>query len=161
MGELTLFVLKVGFLVLLWVFVFIIVFALRSDLFGQKVRRLPPAAAVAAPVAAPSRPTAAPSAKSAIATRLVVTAGAKEGLEVPLPDEILTIGRSSESGLVVRDDYTSTHHARLVREPNGWKIEDLDSTNGTKLGGKPVTSSKIVPLNTPVTIGTTTFELRR
>jgi hypothetical protein len=161
MGELTLFVLKVGFLVLLWVFVFIIVFALRSDLFGQKVRRLPPAAVVEAPVPAASRPAAAPAAKSAVATRLVVTAGAKEGLEVPLPAEILTIGRSSESDLVVRDDYTSTHHARLVRQTAGWNIEDLDSTNGTTLAGKRVTGSTIVPLNTPVTIGTTTFELRR
>jgi pSer/pThr/pTyr-binding forkhead associated (FHA) protein len=118
--------------------------------------------AVAAPE--PVRPPAAPAAaatKGAVATRLVVTAGAKEGLEVPLPAEILTIGRSSESDLVVRDDYTSTHHARLVKESNGWKIEDLDSTNGTTLAGKRVTVSTIVPLNTPVTIGTTTFELRR
>lgn len=39
MSELTLFVLRFGFLALLWVFVFAIVFALRSDLFGHYVRR--------------------------------------------------------------------------------------------------------------------------
>ena len=41
MGELTLLVLRLAFLVLLWVFVFVIVYALRSDLFGQRVRRMP------------------------------------------------------------------------------------------------------------------------
>ena len=163
MGELTLFVLKIGFLLLLWVFVFVVVYALRSDLFGQKVRRLPASAnasAAPAPVAAPAaaRPV---SNDGAVATRIVVTAGAKEGLEIPLPDELLTIGRSSESDLVIRDDYTSTHHARLIIGAGGWMIEDLDSTNGTTLAGQPVGKAQLVPLGTPVTIGTTTFELRR
>jgi len=163
MGELTLFVLKLGFLLLLWVFVFVIVYALRSDLFGQKVRRLPAAdGAAPAPVAAPAQPASRPApTDGAVASRLVVTGGAKEGLEIPLPSDLLTIGRSSESGLVIRDDYTSTHHARLLLGVDGWMIEDLDSTNGTTLDGSPVTSSTRVPLNTPVTIGTTTFELRR
>jgi len=162
MGELTLFVLKVGFLILLWVFVFVIVFALRSDLFGQKVRKLP-ATVNAAPSFAPAAPTPAPArpVQTGTATRLVVTAGAKEGLEISLPEELLTIGRSSESDLVIRDDYTSTHHARLILGVNGWMVEDLDSTNGTTLDGSRVTNQTLVPLNTPVTIGTTTFELRR
>ena len=45
MGELTLLVLRLAFLVLMWVFVFAIVYALRSDLFGQRVRRMPQTAA--------------------------------------------------------------------------------------------------------------------
>ena len=45
MGELTLLLLRLGFLVLLWAFVFAIVYALRSDLFGQRARRLPAQAA--------------------------------------------------------------------------------------------------------------------
>jgi len=163
-GELTLFVLKVGFLILMWVFVFVVLFTLRSDLFGQKVRKLPattPAAPSFAPApAAPASPKPRP-AQSGSATRLVVTAGAKEGLEIPLPSELLTIGRSSESDLVIRDDYTSTHHARLLVGVDGWMVEDLDSTNGTTLDGSPVTTPTLVPLNTPVTVGTTTFELRR
>jgi len=165
MGELTLFVLKVGFLILMWVFVFVVLFTLRGDLFGQKVRKLP-TAAPAAPSFAPPAAAATPKPKpkpvqTGTASRLVVTAGAKEGLEITLPDELLTIGRSSESDLVIRDDYTSTHHARLLLGVNGWMIEDLDSTNGTTLDGEKVTAPTAVPLNTPVTIGTTTFELRR
>ncbi len=160
MGELTLFVLRIGFLVMLWVFVFIIVFALRGDLFGSRVRKMP--APASAPPLAPVRakPVTAPQ-SGAVASRLVITAGAKEGLELPLAGDLLSIGRSSESNLIIRDDYTSTHHARLLLGEKGWMIDDLDSTNGTFLAGDRVTKPSLVPLNTPVTIGTTTFELRR
>jgi pSer/pThr/pTyr-binding forkhead associated (FHA) protein len=91
----------------------------------------------------------------------VITSGPKEGLEIELPKEPLTIGRSSESGLVIRDDYTSTHHARLMLWGGEWVIQDLDSTNGTFLDGKRVSLPTPVPLNIPVRIGTTSFELRR
>lgn len=176
MSELTLLLLRVGFLILLWAFVFAIVFALRSDLFGTKVRRLPaassaaPAASTSAPIQAPPvivRPPTPPVEPPAAARsgeparRLIITSGAKEGLELALTDEQLTIGRSADSGLVVRDDYTSTHHARLMLWDGTWMIQDLDSTNGTLLNGKKVGAPTVVPLNTPVSIGTMTFELRR
>ena len=40
-GELTLLLLRLAFLTLLWLFVFGVVYALRTDLFGQRVRRMP------------------------------------------------------------------------------------------------------------------------
>jgi pSer/pThr/pTyr-binding forkhead associated (FHA) protein len=161
MGDLTLFILRLVFLAVLWVFVFIVVFALRSDLFGQRVRRLPATASAPFPTEQAHPSAAAPRQDSAIASRLVITGGAKVGLQIDLPDEFLSIGRSSDSGLVVRDDYTSTNHARLLRTEKGWILEDLDSTNGTLLDGNKVSSPTQVPLNIPITIGTTTFELRR
>ena len=55
MSPLTLLLLQIGFLVLLWFFVFAVVYSLRADLFGVKVRKLPePAAAGAAPAASPA-----------------------------------------------------------------------------------------------------------
>lgn len=179
MSELTLLLLRFGFLILLWFFVFAVVYALRADLFGQRVKRLPaeqPAPASPFPSSpVPPPPVAASSAaterisvgasstgpKPVGATRLVITSGPKQGLEMQLPSEPLTIGRSSESGLVIRDDYTSTHHARLMKWTDDWVIQDLDSTNGTFLGGTRVTLPTPVPLNTPIKIGTTSFELRR
>jgi hypothetical protein len=187
MSDLTLLILRLAFLAVLWVFVFAVVYALRSDLFGQKVRRQTADAAAsssspfaAAPSAPPvlSQPTEpidtvpsvpAPTragsgrapAGTGAATRLVITSGPKEGLEIELPSEQLAIGRSSESGLVIRDDYTSTHHARLMLWNDGWVVQDLDSTNGTFLDGQRVTLPTPVPPNTTVTIGTTSFELRR
>ena len=167
MSELTLLVLRIGFLLLLWAFVFAIVYALRSDLFGQKVRRVAPPAAPAAPREAdpfpptPPTPTPQPKTDDPPAKRLVITSGSKEGLEIELTGEQLTIGRSSDSALVVRDDYTSTHHARLMLWDGQWMVQDLDSTNGTFLAGDRVSVPTPVPLNTPVSVGTTTFELRR
>ena len=54
MSELTLLVLRVAFLALLWIFVFAVVYALRSDLFGGRVRRIEqqPAAPQPSPVLA-------------------------------------------------------------------------------------------------------------
>ena len=177
MSELTLLILRVAFLALLWAFVFAIVYALRSDLFGTRVRRLqeqPAFAATPPPAAAPpavqSLPTGPPTPSQGIskpmattrtASRLVITSGPKSGVEIELGTEPLTIGRSSESGLQILDDYTSTHHARLLLWNDEWVIQDLDSTNGTFLDGKRVTIPTQVPVNTPVKVGATSFELRR
>jgi pSer/pThr/pTyr-binding forkhead associated (FHA) protein len=171
MSELTLLVLQLAFLLLLWGFVFFVIYSLRSDLFGQRARRMvapaplaveatPSAAAASAPATEPVV-RAEPAASAATPTRLVITSGPREGVEIDLPPEQLTIGRSSESGLVIRDDYTSTHHARLMLWDENWVIQDLDSTNGTFMDGTRVTLPTAVPPGTPVTIGTTTFELRR
>jgi len=184
MSELTLLVLQLGFLLLLWVFIFAIVYSLRSDLFGQRVRKLQPDAAAAVPVAAspfPSSPvaSASPSAATAAhpsapasgpggetastenATRLVITSGQKSGAEFPLGRDEITIGRSSDSAIIIRDDYTSTHHARLMLWNGRWMIQDLDSTNGTFLNGSRVTVPTPIPLGATVKVGATTFELRR
>jgi pSer/pThr/pTyr-binding forkhead associated (FHA) protein len=170
MSELTLLVLQLAFLLLLWGFVFFVIYSLRSDLFGQRARRMvAPAAAALDTAPAPASPAPAPEpvaraephASAETPRRLVITSGPREGMEIDLPAEQLTIGRSSESGLVIRDDYTSTHHARLMLWDENWVIQDLDSTNGTFLDGVRVTLPTAVLAGTPVTIGTTTFELRR
>jgi len=184
-SELTLLVLRLGFLLLLWIFIFGIVYALRSDLFGHRVRKQQQDAAASAPqmayvaaatpvpaAAAPTEPvTARPStppassgperANARNATRLVITSGPKSGTEFPLTSDSVTIGRSGDSSLVIRDDYTSTHHARLMLWNEEWMIQDLDSTNGTFLNGSRLAVPTPVPLNTPVKIGATSFELRR
>nr|WP_229715476.1 FHA domain-containing protein [Subtercola lobariae] len=102
-----------------------------------------------------------PRATTSNAHKLVITSGVKGGTEIALGIEPLTIGRSTDSSVVIRDDYTSTHHARLLNWNNEWVIQDLDSTNGTFLDGKRVTQPTPVPLNTPIKIGATSFELRR
>ncbi|MFJ2544082.1 FHA domain-containing protein [Microbacterium sp. NPDC087589] len=171
-SELVLLLLRIGFLLILWFFVFGVVYSLRADLFGMKVRKLPAEAAAAmpaptqAPAAAPasrpasSKPSTGP-ATVATAKRLVITSGPKAGLELPLGTETLTIGRSSESALVIRDDYTSSHHARLLLRGDSWAIQDLDSTNGTYVAGQRVTGGPVgLSLGTPIKVGATTFELR-
>ena len=118
---------------------------------------------VSAPAQEPVNPVSpSPSPPSGTASTLLVTGGPKEGLSLELlPEEQFTIGRSSDSTLVIRDDNTSTHHARLMLWNDQWMVQDLDSTNGTFVDGKRVSIPTPVPLNTPVTIGTSSFELRR
>jgi len=170
MPELPLLLLRIGFLLLLWFFVFAVVYSLRADLFGVKVRKLPAEQAAAVPASAPAAPAASKPASAkpstgpatvATAKRLVITSGPKAGLELPITGESLSIGRSSESALVIRDDYTSSRHARLVLRGDTWTIEDLDSTNGTYVNGKRVTGAAVtLSLGTPIKVGATTFELR-
>lgn len=184
MTALTLLLLRVAFLVLLWVFIFIVIYALRSDLFGSRITRLQqqgaapsPAAAASAAPARPATPQASADAATMItdmgrgarsapaaarpASRLVVTGGPRAGLELDLPATGLTIGRSSGSGMQVKDDYTSSNHARLVLRGDEWRIEDLGSTNGTFVAGRRVQGSASVTAGVELRIGTTTFELRR
>ena len=147
-----------------------IVYALRSDLFGQRARKMPADAAGAAAgasirAAAPAAPRApsAPQCRDRAAARHpAVTARrrASSSRRAPRPASRCrsATGRSrsggrNESNLVIRDDYTSTHHARLMLWNGRWVIQDLDSTNGTFLDGERVTVPTPVPVNTTVTIG--------
>lgn len=176
MSELALLILRIGFLLLLWFFIFSIVYALRSDLFGAPVRKLRGDAASIAPVPQPVGAAAQPAGQAPVITpsggalpsagstgparNLVITSGVAAGTSIPLDDEFLSIGRSSDSTLVIVDEYTSTYHARLAKNGSEWILTDLDSTNGTRLAGEKVRGPLPVPLFTPVTIGKTTFELR-
>lgn len=161
MSELALFLVRTGFLALLWIFIFSIISVIRADLFGQKVvskvasANLPNTFIAATGAAAASAKPA-----EQKATKLVVTAGEKTGTEIALAGRQLTIGRAGDSDLVVDDEYTSTHHAKLVFINGEWLVQDLDSTNGTLLDGKKVTTTSVVPMNTQVRVGQTSFELR-
>ncbi|MEY4262387.1 MAG: hypothetical protein RLY88_95 [Actinomycetota bacterium] len=166
MSELALFIVRTGFLAVIWIFIFSIISVIRADLFGQKVvSRVAEANApkvVSAPVA-PNNPGAQslvmqPS--GSLATKLVVIDGPKTGAEIKLDKRELTIGRSEDSDLIVDDEYASTHHAKLILINNDWLIQDLNSTNGTFLDGSRVGTPAVVKLNTSVRIGKTIFELR-
>ena len=161
MSELALFLVRTGFLALLWIFIFSIISVIRADLFGQKV--VSKVASANLPntfVTAPGAVPASPKPAEQKATKLVVTAGEKIGTEIALAGRQLTIGRAGDSDLVVDDEYTSTHHAKLVFINGEWLVQDLDSTNGTLLDGKKVTTTSVVPMNTQVRVGKTSFELR-
>jgi len=150
---------RIGFLVLLWIFVFTVVGVVRRDLFAGSRQRL-----VAAPRAAAGggAATGAPAKarKGRAAHQLVVTAGALAGTRLTLGEQQITIGRAEDSTLVITDDYASARHARIVPRAGQWLLEDLGSTNGTYLGNSKVTGPTPVPLGVPIRIGRTAIELR-
>jgi hypothetical protein len=168
-SELALFLVRTGFLVVLWIFVFNVISVIRADLFGQKV--VSTVAEANAPVVfsepvLPEAPASTPlpeiqdEGPAPIANRLVILAGERKGQELLLDRREVSIGRAENADLVIRDEFTSTHHAKLVQLNNEWLIQDLNSTNGTFLEGKRVGTPVVVALNTPVQIGNTIFELR-
>jgi len=68
-----------------------------------------------------------------------------------------TIGRSKSAECVLSDPNVSRRHAELRRSDSGdWQIADLGSTNGIKVNGRRVASTRLSP-GDEVTLGTTTF----
>jgi Protein of unknown function (DUF3662)/FHA domain len=69
-----------------------------------------------------------------------------------------TIGRSKSAECVLPDPNVSRRHAELRRAESGdWQIVDLGSTNGVKVNGRRVSSTRLSP-GDQVTVGTTTFQ---
>ncbi len=159
MSDLALFLVRIGFLAVMWFFVFSIISVIRADLFGQKIFSKVAAAnapkVVSSPIAA-SSPVGEPKG----ATKLVVTEGVRKGLEIALRGRELTIGRSEDSDLIVDDEFASTYHAKLVLLNGEWMLQDLNSTNGTYLDGVKVTTPTTLKLKSTVRVGKTSFELR-
>jgi len=93
-------------------------------------------------------------AEAMVATRAVVSL---EDRRYVLEGPRATIGRSKQAECVLADPNVSRRHAELSRSPSGdWTIADLGSTNGVKVNGRRVSSSRLSP-GDQVTLGTTTF----
>ncbi len=172
-GELTMLVIRLVFLAMMWIFIFSIIYALRSDLFGsrsqdyqkameqqQSRQQTYAAAPQQAPVAVGAGAPAAAASEPAELTRLVITSGPRRGEELSLSQAPISIGRASDSDLVISDDYTSTRHARLLNWDGRWMLQDLDSTNGTFVNGERVSQPTELRRGVSVRIGTTSFELQ-
>lgn len=164
MSELTITLLRLGYLVLLWVFVLSTIAVLRRDLYGTKItnrRAARPRAAAPGPTPAPSGRPAPPPKRDSTARRLVVTEGPLRGTTIPLTTSAVLIGRAPSCTLVLDDDYSSSRHARIFPQDGGWFVEDLGSTNGTYIGSQRITSPVPVAIGTSVRLGKTIVELRK
>ncbi|MDT3398273.1 FHA domain-containing protein [Streptomyces sp. B1866] len=172
MSELTLTVMRLGFLAVLWLFVIVAVQVIRSDLFGTRVTQRVAAGRRAAPDR-PQRPAAPPQQRQQPArsgtrgrrggpTKLVVSEGTLAGTTVALQGQTITLGRAHDSTIVLDDDYASSRHARIYPDRDGqWIVEDLGSTNGTYLDRTRLTAPTPIPLGAPIRIGKTVIELRK
>ncbi|MFD4630783.1 FHA domain-containing protein [Streptomyces sp. NPDC058284] len=171
MSELTLTVMRLGFLAVLWLFVIVAVQVIRSDLFGTRVtqrgsRRERPQQAARQQQAAtppPQRQQAGGGRQRRGApSKLVVSEGILAGTTVALQGQTISLGRAHDSTIVLDDDYASSRHARIYPDRDGqWIVEDLGSTNGTYLDRTRLTTPTPVPLGAPIRIGKTVIELRK
>lgn len=164
MSELTVTLLRLGYLVLLWAFVLSAIGVLRRDLYGTRItsrRRPRPAAAPAAGTDAPAAPAPARGRnRRGGPTRLVVTEGPLRGTTLPLAASAVLIGRAPSCTLVLDDDYSSSRHARVFPEGGQWLVEDMGSTNGTFLDDQRVTDPVPVRPGAQIRIGQSVLELQ-
>jgi transcriptional regulator with GAF, ATPase, and Fis domain len=66
--------------------------------------------------------------------RVTVVAGPDAGVSIPLEGAI-TVGNHPGAGLVLSDPAVSRHHLELSPRPDGVRVRDLESTNGSYLAG--------------------------
>ena len=183
MSELVVTLLRLSYLVVLWILVLLAIGVLRRDIFGTRVvRRGPsqsrtqrPPASKAAVVGKPGPPprartsiasagapvAMAPAAPPSGAARLLVTDGALRGRTYPLGTSAALLGRSPSCTLVLEDDYASNRHARIFPQHGGWWVEDLGSTNGTYVDDERISAPVELTPGRQVRIGQTVIELQR
>jgi hypothetical protein len=156
MSELTLFLIKISYLAILWIFVLSAISVVRSDMFGA---RMP---ATAREAAAPkSRRQPKQKARKGSPTHVLVVDGANKGERADLAQAPILIGRGADAAIRLDDDYVSTRHARIAASGDQWFVEDLGSTNGTYIGSARITQPTTLTLGTQVRIGKTLLELRK
>ena len=72
-----------------------------------------------------------PAPRGSSGARLRAQRGSVDVIEVALDRQVLVIGRRLTNDVVIHDTNVSRQHARLLRGPDGYSIEDTQSSNGT------------------------------
>ena len=70
---------------------------------------------------------------------------------------VFNIGRAQDNDIVIDDNKVSRYHASVSVIPDGYRIEDKGSTNGTKVNGKKISDTNFIKTDT-VRIGNTDLD---
>lgn len=160
MSELALFLVRIAFVAVLWIFILSLLSVIRADIYGRRV---------ISKIAKQSAPRLLSGNKAGLEleevdatepTHVAILTGRGAGSKIELDKRELVIGRAPNCDLPLGDEFASNMHAKLVKVGDDWVLQDLNSTNGTYLDGRRVTTPAVVKPNTPIRIGATNFELR-
>lgn len=89
---------------------------------------------------------------------LVRVQGAEFGPVYALdPNKGFGLGRASDNAVVVVDEECSRYHAKLMPESAGWRIQDLGSTNGTRVNDRKIDRPVALRAGDRVSLGTFNF----
>jgi pSer/pThr/pTyr-binding forkhead associated (FHA) protein len=159
--EEVLLLLKVGFLVLLYLFIWRIVRTASRDLRGA-----PQESMILAPQRVQEqkkRRRAGGGGRKAVGKLVVVISPAlRAGEEHAIDSGPLIIGRDAENDLpLVRDEFSSGRHARIEPRRDGVWIEDIGSTNGTFVNGVPLTGPRKLSSGDVIRVGETDLRFER
>jgi pSer/pThr/pTyr-binding forkhead associated (FHA) protein len=75
--------------------------------------------------------------------KLLVKLHGRGSRSIDLTGDSFTIGRKAENDLPIDDHTVSSRHAKIIRVQSVYFIEDLNSTNGTAVNGKPVERTQL------------------
>jgi signal transduction histidine kinase len=70
--------------------------------------------------------------------RLIVIKGADEGRQFPLDADLLAAGRDSTSKIRLTDTEVSRRHVEFTRTPEGYRLRDVGSANGTYVNNQSI-----------------------
>jgi hypothetical protein len=101
-----------------------------------------------------------PSQKVRAPATLVLVSGGQPVHVYPLGTAELSIGRADQSDIALSDPGVSRNHARVLREGDDFIIEDLRSTNGTEVNGKPVRRRRLADGDV-IKLASSTLQFRR
>ena len=147
--ETTLLVLKLAFLVLLYLFIWRIVRSAARDL------RLPQESMILSPQQA-SALLPQPVARELGRLVVLTSPALEDGETFSLNSHPITIGRAANNDVAVADDeYASSRHARFEPRRDGVWVEDIGSTNGTFVNGIRLTRERKLTPGDVVRIGET------
>jgi len=150
-------ILKIAFIVLLYLFIWRIVRSASRD-FRTGSGMLPAQESVL------MRPTEAASLglTSVKRARLVVikSPALDAGEEVPVDSMPVAIGRGGQNEIPLDgDEFASAQHARFESKRDGLWVEDICSTNGTFVNGARVTTPRRLTKGDIVRVGQTDFRV--
>lgn len=150
-------ILKIGFLVLLYLFIWRIVRQASRDIrtIGNESFVLRPGDVPGELRPDPVRP---PAPRLGQAGRLVVVASPslEEGRAYALDSVALTVGRGGQNDLPLRGDgFASAVHARVEPRDGGVWVSDAGSTNGTFLNGERLEGERKLSRGDVIRVGET------
>jgi len=150
--EQTLLVLKIAFLVLLYLFIWAVVRSITRDLRSAPQESIVLSAKEANELRARYEPVVpTPLARILVLESPTLQPGSTIELREPT-----RVGRGGENTIRLDgDDFASTRHAMLEPRPDGLWVEDIGSTNGTLVNGARVTTARLLVPGDIVRIGKT------
>jgi|1185.fasta_scaffold04883_2 pSer/pThr/pTyr-binding forkhead associated (FHA) protein len=75
--------------------------------------------------------------------KLIVTTEAQGKVAYEFSEDLITIGRAPDCMIVLDDPSVSGHHAQLELAGDTYRLKDLESTNGTRVNGIPITETAL------------------
>jgi pSer/pThr/pTyr-binding forkhead associated (FHA) protein len=138
--TLSLWILRIAFVVLIYLFFVVLVRALWRDLRSAVQTSATPLGRLVVVASPEGRP--------------------ERGASIPL-DAVTTLGREVNNSVVVDDESVSSEHALLTFRGRAWYLEDRGSTNGTYVNGQRIDDPQVLGYGDEIALGGVRLRLER